>query len=147
MRIYEIFLVDKDIVQWYIHKEDKLFQLFLESRKFQSKKISLLLQQQINFITTPLSMETLDHSINQHLSYLKDYRYHKYQHAITLKKGKSFASLNVLPRKVVIKSIGLSDAELVFFEILRQLEDTFIAVDYSHRHIGFLKPIKRALIK
>ena len=64
MRVYDIFLVEKDIVQWYIHKEDKLFQLFLESRKIQSTKNSSILQQQIDFITVPLNMKSLDELIS-----------------------------------------------------------------------------------
>lgn len=147
MRVYEIFLVQKDVVKWYLHKEETLFQLFLDVKRLQSAKLSPLLQKQIDFITHPIDMPLMDTAMNTRLSTIKEYDYHRYHHEITLNKGNSYASLNLFPKKLVLKGIGLPDAEHVFFEMLRKIEDTFIAVDYTHRHIGFLKPVRRALIK
>ena len=56
------------------------------------------------------------------------------------------ATLEVGESMIVVKASGSYEAETAFFEVLRKIESSFLAVDLDHQRFGWLKPMKERKI-
>ncbi|MDZ5473373.1 sporulation inhibitor of replication protein SirA [Bacillus sp. 31A1R] len=140
MRTYQLYLIEDEFASHYFGRERMFFDLFREySHSF--GEMSRILAKQINYITKPVPTLRLHQYIHQQLQRRRDFRTEK--GAYYIYNGKiSSAKLEVFDKYIIIEAEGNYDAETIFFEILRKMESSFLAIDLDHHRYGWLKPIK-----
>lgn len=141
LRSYQLYLIEDEFASHYFGKERLFFELFLE--KDQSKgELKEIIERQIQFITKPIPTFNLHKVITQKLGKNRDFRYENGAYYIERKGVKSIARLKITNRVAYLESEGSYDTETIFFEALRQCENSFLAMDFEHARYGWLNPIK-----
>lgn len=142
MRHYHIFLIEDEIAQMYFGEESKLFQLFLEAENTTSLLKTEVLQKQIRYVTKSIDQNALKKVLEESLQHRTDFFVNPNDYL--LEKGQSQAKLTIEDPCVHINSAGTPDTEATFFEQLRKIESSFLAMDFQHHRYGWLNPIKQA---
>lgn len=141
MREYNVYIIREEFASIYYGLESKLFHLFIEN--YESKgKLKEITTLQINYISEQIDKANLDKYLTRHLLKNKGYIMDEQKHFLKEKNDRSFAQLVVENHCVKIKANGLYDAEVTFFELLRNYHSYFLAMDYRSGRYGWLKPIK-----
>jgi hypothetical protein len=140
VRTYRLYLINDEFASHYFGKERMLFQLFKDYEE-SIGELKRVIKKQIDFISKPIQTFQLEYWLNQYLSknkgfYVKDGKFY-----LEMAK-KSKAELEIKRNCLLLKADGLYDAETAFFEVLRKEESSFLAIDFEHKHCGWLKPIK-----
>ncbi|WP_273850467.1 sporulation inhibitor of replication protein SirA [Guptibacillus spartinae] len=143
MRHYEMYSVKQQISAHYAGKEHLLFQLFLERKRAVQTEEKDLLGKQVAFITDPVAEEELNTYLANELGGFRTYEYKNAGHRLSIKQSKSDASLFVRSEKMNIYASGGTEAETVFFEVIRKLTPSFFAIDFQSGRYGWLNPIKQ----
>lgn len=143
MRHYEMYFVKQQISAHYAGKEHLLFQLFLERKRAVQTEEKDLLGKQVAFITDPVAEEELNTYLANELGGFRTYEYKNAGHRLSIKQSKSDASLFVRSEKMNIYASGGTEAETVFFEVIRKLTPSFFAIDFQSGRYGWLNPIKQ----
>ncbi|WP_416150741.1 sporulation inhibitor of replication protein SirA [Salipaludibacillus sp. HK11] len=140
MRKYEIVLMDEEVAYMYSGMEKKLYQLFHEHRHSKGL-LKTITGHQIRYITKDYGQTNLDKYIYESFFHCKDYSYSENTHILTGMRDRSFAQLSLAPGKMTLISQGKIDAETSFFEVLRNYQSFFLAINYEKEKYGWLKPI------
>ncbi|MBY6035962.1 sporulation inhibitor of replication protein SirA [Fictibacillus nanhaiensis] len=139
MREFFIYLITKEVAHCYYGKENKLFQLFFEEQRTSGISKNIL-QKQISYITSLLSVSQLEEHFFQQFSGTYEWRYEG--HSYTLQCKNSSARIELTKNHLHVYSIGNFEAETIIFEALRHFEPYFLAMDYGDRKFGWLSPFK-----
>ncbi|TLS37427.1 sporulation inhibitor of replication protein SirA [Pseudalkalibacillus caeni] len=143
MRHYVIYLVKKDIACDYVGKEPTLYQLFCDEKKHSGSPKQHLLTRQIEYITNPIPIQLIEKAISKELGDFRSYEYRRGGHSLCIKQSKSNATLFVNKRYINLYANGNYEAETIFFEVLRKIEASFLAVNFQSEQFGWLNPIKQ----
>ncbi|WP_042348778.1 sporulation inhibitor of replication protein SirA [Bacillus massiliigorillae] len=145
-RNYQIYLIDEQIVDYYISRERMFFDLFNDYAHSRGE-YARILGKQIDYITKNIPVKELKQTFEEQLYYNKSiYNMNGLYYVLTKGKNlkmKSSAQLEIHNRVLQISSEGSYDAETIFFECLRKCENCFLAIDLEHERYGWLKPIKQ----
>lgn len=140
MRTYQIHLIVDEFASHFFGRERVIFHLFKEfEESFGDLKQTL--EKQIRFITKPIQKLKINHVLTQTLQN-NQFFYKKGGLFYLDMNGQSFAQLEIQEQSLMMKSWGNYDAETVFFEVLRKIESTFLAIDRERQRCAWLKPIK-----
>lgn len=140
MRTYQLYLIEKEFASHYFGKEKVIYQLFKEFNDAIGEQKNIL-QKQINFITKPIQVLKIHQYISQCLP--KNKFVYTEKGTYYLEMGKNcYAELDIQGKRLIIHSSGHYEAETAFFEVLRKVEPSFLAIDFGNQHCGWLKPIK-----
>lgn len=141
MRKYEIVLIDEEVAYIYSGMERKLYQLFQEN--INSKGLlKTVTTNQIRYITKDYYPKKLNDYIYQALFHNKDYTYSEGMHTLSETKEESYAQLTLRPRKMILVAKGSINAETSFFEVLRNYQAFFLAINHETNKFGWLRPIQ-----
>ncbi|MBM7644479.1 hypothetical protein JOD45_000672 [Scopulibacillus daqui] len=144
MRHYFIFLIEDEIARTYFGREAKLYQLFLEANHINNIDIRQQISKQVQYITRRIPVYRVEKKLKTLLSHLSEYKCRDKIHTIENTKKPGCAKLELHPGRLSLKAHGNYSAEMSFFEVLRQIDDSFLAIDFDHHRFGWLKPIKNA---
>ena len=140
MRNYQLYLIVNEFAAHYFGRERMFFQLFQEYKEAVGQNKSIL-NEQIHFITRPIQTLKIQQVIVQNLQRNKTLHDHHGTYYIEI-GSRSFAKLEMHERYIDIKSSGDYEAETIFFEVLRKIESSFLAIDFENYRCRWLKPIK-----
>ncbi|QHA91867.1 sporulation inhibitor of replication protein SirA [Bacillus sp. N1-1] len=143
MRHYEMYFVKQHIAAQYAGKEHLLYQLLLERKRAIQSDEKDLLDKQVAFIIEPIAEEELNSYLVNELGAFRTYEYKNEGHRLSINQSKSDASLFVRKEKVNVYATGGTEAETVFFEVIRKLTPSFFAIDFQSGRYGWLNPIKQ----
>lgn len=142
MRSYQLYLIKDEIAGHYFGKERLLYQLFKDHSKA-TGEMEEIISQQIKYLTKTIPSLQVHQLLLQHLSKHNGFRAEHGVYYLRENKTHSAAVLKFLnKRKLLLESTGSLEAETIFFEVLRKIESTFLAVDLHSNVCGWLKPIK-----
>ncbi|MCM3713304.1 sporulation inhibitor of replication protein SirA [Halalkalibacter oceani] len=144
MRHYELFIFEESVARQYYGQEAKLFHLFKEHEQARGEKRELL-SKQIEYITKPIPALLLQQKLNEAFSYERGYIQHKNRYFLDLFSRGAKAELMIERRALYLTSDGeeSTEAETMFFEVLRKCEPTFFALSLNEQRFGWLRPIKQ----
>ncbi len=145
IRHYRIYLIEDAVVVPYIGREKLLYGLFNDFIQAKGRQ-KWIVGRQILYITKKMPIQLLRSVLekelcgNQNISYLNGAYYVRYKGQSSVLK--SSAKLTIHNRVLTISSEGGYDAETVFFECIRKIDHSFLAIDIEHERYGWLKPFK-----
>jgi hypothetical protein len=143
MREFFVYLITKEVAHSYYGKENKLFQLFFEEQR--SKGIyKTILQKQVSYITSLLSVSQLEEHFWSHLSETYEWRLEGETYSLSCRNSTVHLELN--DHYLHLYSIGNFEAETIIFEALRHYDSYFLAMDYGERKYGWLSPFKLNMV-
>lgn len=145
MRRYLIYLLDDGVAMNYFGKEEKLYQLFLEADNKLSPYHSILLKQ-IDYITKKIPLDRIHRHLASDLGNQVQINSEENVYEIRIDDNNSRAILVGHSRFLNLYANGTYEAETIFFESLRKVESSFLAMDFRREHYGWLNPIKHANI-
>ncbi len=140
MRNYQLYLVVDEFASHYFGKERMFFQLFQEHEEAVGDFKSIL-EEQIHFITKPIQVLKIHQIFGQYQQRMRTLHAKNGTYYIEI-GSRSYAKLEIYERFINIKSNGDYEAETVFFEVLRKIESSFLAIDFENQLCSWLKPIK-----
>ncbi|GAF23515.1 MULTISPECIES: sporulation inhibitor of replication protein SirA [Shouchella] len=138
MRYYELFNVTEDVASSYLGKEMKLFQLF-EEREQARKHTQPIYDRQINYITTSMPEEEIKQIF---LSRYKEEDANRFV-AASDENPKNHCALMLDAKKICLQAEGDLQAETDVFDLLREVNGFFFAVNVNDRRFGWLKPYEK----
>lgn len=141
MREYKIYIIQKDVAYDFYGTEEKLFQLFKENF-FAKGKLKEITDKQIQYIIEKIPVNQLEQAIFRSLNGVKGYNKKHQQHFLRIPNMNSNAGLYVNDREITLFADGTYDAEARFYEILREFHPFFIALEFTEKRYGWLKPLK-----
>jgi hypothetical protein len=142
MRSYQLYLIKDEIASHYVGRERMFYQLFKEHSSANGELQSII-SRQIEYLTKPLPVLRIHQLLYQQLSKHKGFKVEQGMYYLKTNKLQSTAVLKVLnDRTLLVESDGSLEAETIFFEVLRKIETSFMAVDIDSSRYGWLKPIK-----
>ena len=140
MRHYQLYLIVDEFASHYFGRERMFFQLFQEYKEAVGH-LKMILNEQIHFITRPIQTLKVQQVLNQSVQRIKTLHGNNGIYSIEI-GSRSFAKLEIRERYIEIESSGDYEAETIFFEVLRKIESSFLAVDFENYRCSWLKPIK-----
>ena len=140
MRTYQIYLIVDEFASHFFGRERVIFHLFKEYEE-SSGETKQTLENQIRCITKPFQKRKINHVLTQTLQNNQHFYREDGMFYLDM-KGKSFAGLEIQERSLLLKADGNYEAETIFFEILRKIESTFLAIDRKLHRCAWLRPIK-----
>jgi hypothetical protein len=141
MRNYQIYLIEEEFAHHYFGREKIFFNLFLEYTN-SSGNLKGILQKQIEYITRPIPTTFIQQTLDRRLLIKQDTSYKDGVYFIEKKLRDSRAALQLNSKYLVLHSEGDLEAETTFFECIRKCESSFLAIDFTNKRCGWLKPIK-----
>jgi hypothetical protein len=143
MKVYHLYLIRDDIAKSYFGREHLLFDLFVRFTRARSLSDKKMLYKQIQYITKPLPQLKLHHRVEQSLLSSHLYKRAVNVHTLSSASGDVCGTLIIKPQYAILESVGNLEVEMIFFEILRKNEITFLAMEYTAEQCGWLNPIKQ----
>ena len=142
MRSYQLYLIKDEIASHYVGRERMFYQLF-QDYHLADGELKSIISKQIEYVTKPLPVLRIHQLLYQHLSNHKGFEAKQGTYYLQTNKFRGTALLKVAnDRKLVLESDGSLEVETIFFEVLRKIESSFMAVDLESSRFGWLKPIK-----
>lgn len=142
VRNYQLYLIEDEVAAHYFGREQILYRLFQEHES-SNGELKQITKDQITYITKPLQVLKIHQMIHKQLGRTKGFTAdHDGTYFIELSGKVSMAHLQVGENKIWINAGGSYEAETTFFEVLRKVESSFLAIDLDHHQVGWLKPIK-----
>ncbi|RXI97914.1 sporulation inhibitor of replication protein SirA [Anaerobacillus alkaliphilus] len=142
MRHYYIYLLKPEIASNYFGKEWLIYQLFVEGETAK-KDLRTIAQKQINYISGTIPTLQIKKNLDKALRIRNDFYVLKEHYYIDIKALESKAVLKDHGNMLTISASGSYQAETVFFEVLRQINPAFFAMDFENRNYGWLNPVKQ----
>lgn len=142
MRHYHVYLLKPEIATRFFGKERLIFQLFIE-RETATEQLREIVRKQVNYISGTIPSLQIKKSLER--SFKTCQEFHMIEGDYYLDK-KAFSSSVVLKDHGTMLSISASgtyQGETAFFEVLRQINSGFFAVDYENKNFGWLNPVKQ----
>ncbi|UCZ51627.1 sporulation inhibitor of replication protein SirA [Bacillus shivajii] len=140
MRIYYVYVIREEFASLYYGLEQKLFRLFLENRQ-SNGKLKEITKMQIEYISEKVDQNELYDYLLANVQNTKGMNVCNGE-KLTINHKRSYAELTMKDQFVQIQAEGLLDAEVTFFELLRQYNPYFLAMDFKSNRCGWLKPIR-----
>lgn len=144
MRKYDIYVIDQDIVEDYIGRENKLFKLFYEY-SISSPLEKYMLEKYIQCITNTIPTRFMNTQLEEQLSFLEAYYYYNGKHYINYGEDISTVEVTVHANKIAVVSDGTFLAETVMFDNIGQavnklglLQGSFLVIDLESKRYGWL---------
>lgn len=144
MHEYHIYLIKDMIARHYFGRQRLLFQLFNDYRSLSDNHLKNVFKKQIRYISQPVDKERLNRLIYRLLQNNDEYRLIEGRHYLRRGQNEGTASLAVGVHETIIRSDGNGEQEVAFFEILRQIDSRFLAIDFDRRRCAWLNPVKDA---
>lgn len=142
MRHYYVYLLKPEIATSYFGKEWLIFQLFVEGETAK-KELRSIVQKQIDYITTTIPTLQIKKNLEQVLKKRQDFYVLQDHYYLDIKALESKAVLKDNGTMITISASGSYQAETIFFEVLRQINPAFFAMDFEKRNYGWLNPVKQ----
>ena len=139
LRTYQIHLIVDEFASHFFGRERVIFHLFKEFEE-SFGEFKQTLEKQIRYITKPMQKLKINHVLTHSLQN-NQYFYKNGDIFYLDMNGQSFAQLEIQEQSLVMTSWGNYEAETVFFEVLRKMESTFLAIDSGRQRCAWLKPI------
>ena len=140
MRNYQLYLIVDEFASHYFGRERMFFQLFQEYEEAVGH-FKMILNEQVHFITRPIQALKIQQVLSQSVQRIKTLHANNGTYYIEI-GSRSYAKLEIRERYIDIASSGDYEAETIFFEVLRKIESSFLAVDFENYRCSWLKPIK-----
>ncbi|WP_090629752.1 sporulation inhibitor of replication protein SirA [Neobacillus massiliamazoniensis] len=141
MRNYQLYLIEDEFAAHYFGRERMFLQLF-EDYERANGELEFIIKKQISYITKKLEVLKFHQLIQKQLGIVKGFKPENGAYLIELSGKLSTAKLEVFQDLLTVKARGTYEAETIFFEVLRKVEASFLALDLEHQLVGWLKPIK-----
>lgn len=141
MRQYYIYLMEEEVARHYFGQESKIFHLFLEQKKA-SVRNKEIINKQVEYITKPIPVLTLQQLFQQSFKHRTDYRQFKFSHLINQENPRSYSQLELSPKVIHLASEGSFESETMFFEVMRKHSPSFFAMELDAYRYGWLNPIR-----
>ncbi|MFY4773992.1 sporulation inhibitor of replication protein SirA [Metabacillus sp. RGM 3146] len=143
MRHFYVYLIEEEFASHYFGRELKMFSLFKEFQwtSYQDPSYAII-KKQVSYVTRDIPVQKINQLLETHLYYRKDYQRIGQIHKLELKGNKGSATLIVKNHYIEINSIGSVEAETNFYEILRNFDPCFLAMDFQAGKYGWLNPVK-----
>jgi hypothetical protein len=141
VRTYQLYLIEDEFASHYFGREKMFYQLFQEIDHLEGE-LKMIVKKQINYITKSIPSLHIHKLLHQRLGKSKDFQIKNGTYYIEKSGSGNLAQLEVFDRFILVQAKGGYDSETVFFEVLRQCETSFLAIDFNHQRFGWLKPIK-----
>ncbi|WLR52545.1 sporulation inhibitor of replication protein SirA [Bacillus tianshenii] len=144
MRHYSMYLLRDDVAEEYFGKESLLYRLFLEYEQTTMEQ-SNIIERQVQYITLPIPTAAIQFQLQKELKRYSGYTSDGQVHSLHIKSrtGISEAQLSVFPSFMTLSARGGYEAETIYFEILRKMYTSFLAMDFETNRYGWLNPIKQ----
>ncbi|MBM7659261.1 hypothetical protein JOC85_000028 [Bacillus mesophilus] len=142
MREYMIYLIEEEFARHYFGREGMFYNLFAEYNVARGELKSIL-SKQINYITKPIPAIHFNQYIETELKNKTSYRFTHEGHYIEGQNGESIATLSVSERNLTLLAKGKYEAEMVCFELLKQWDSRFLAVNVQQASFGWISPVKQ----
>ena len=140
MRNYQLYLIVEEFASHYFGREKMFFRLFQEHEEAVGE-FKYILEDQVHFITRPIQTLKIHQVLEKQLQKIKTLHVNNGIYYIEI-GSRSFAKLEIHERFMNLKASGDYEAETIFFEILRKIESSFLAIDFENFCCSWLKPIK-----
>lgn len=144
MRHFNIYLIEDEVAQMYFNDEPKILQLFLEAEESVSPQHLETLQKQIDYITRSIPIVRIEQELDMTLGNRDDYNFSPQAHLLDMADKPSNAKLSLTKHCVMITASGGYEAETTFFEVLRNTDPCFLAMEFRQHRCGWLNPIRHA---
>lgn len=144
MHRYHIYLIKDRVAEHYFGREEKLFQLFKDCRSIQDKHLKEVMRRQVCYVSRQLDVNRIGRQLHAACGLLTEYTYEDPVFLLKSKKTGSEAALELKDREIKLTSEGTADLEVTFFEVLRQMDGHFLAMDFHRKQCAWLNPIKNA---
>lgn len=141
MRNYQLYIIKDEFASHFFGRERMFFQLFTEYANATGEHAEIL-NKQVEYITRNIPMIKVQQILKRKLAKRCDFHLQRDSYTIEMVDIVSRAQMCVSDRYLHLQSAGTFDAETIFFEVLRQWEANFIALDLKNERYGWLKPIK-----
>lgn len=142
MRHYYIYLLKSEIATCYFGKEWLIFQLFTEGESV-NKQLRDIAKKQINYIVESIPSLQITKGLEKSLKTRNDFYTINDFLYIDMKPIQSQAVLKNHGNMIKISASGAYQAETIFFEVLRQINPCFFAMDFENGNYGWLNPVKQ----
>lgn len=139
MRNYEIYSIKKEFAHYFYLREQKIYQLFKEFQEAKGKRKEIIAKQ-IDYITEGIPALAIHHELIRQLQYRKDFLIEDRQYIVRNKR--STASLIMFDRKLTLQASGALDGEMLFMEILTNVDGYFLALELEQERYGWIKLVK-----
>ena len=143
MRRYSLYLIDHDVARNYFGKEEKLYRLFLDAENQLSPYRSVLLKQ-IDYITQEIPKSRIHETLVKEIGEQVNVDEKNQSYEISSGNHMTRAVLMVKEKYMNLYAEGTCEAETIFFEELRKIAPSFLAMDFQRDYYGWLNPIKQA---
>ncbi|WP_176222235.1 sporulation inhibitor of replication protein SirA [Tuberibacillus sp. Marseille-P3662] len=144
MRHYYIYLIENEVARSFFGKEAKLFQLFVETFHTHDPFNREQLHKQVAYITKKIPVHEIETNIQQQLASSSEFTVNQGEYMIHSVYGQSMAKLAIDHNVMHMEATGDLRSETVFFEVLRNIDPCFLAIDAGHQRFGWLAPVKHA---
>lgn len=142
MRHYYIYLLKPEISTNYFGKEWLIFQLFVEGETA-NKELREIIEKQIDYISGTIPTLQVKKGLEKSLKTRNDFYVLQDHYYLDIKALDSKAVLKDHGNMLTISASGTYQAETVFFEVLRQINPAFFAMDFENKNFGWLNPVKQ----
>lgn len=140
LRTYQLYIIHDQFASHYFGRESMFFRLFKEYEESEGDLQSIL-KKQILYITESIPSIRLHQYLSQQLQGTKGFLYNKGAYMVECGRN-SLAKLEISERYLTLTAHGSYEAETRFFEILRKIDSSYLAIDLENHRYGWLKPIK-----
>ncbi|MCF6137213.1 sporulation inhibitor of replication protein SirA [Alkalihalobacillus berkeleyi] len=135
--------MEKEVAYHYYGREQVLYHFFVEAVQPVPALIHTI-DKQLHYITQVIPKVVFEFELKKIDSYRMRYNLKKESRKLMLSSEHSMVILEKKERKLTLISTGNFEAETLLFEHLRNVENTFIAINIEGNSIGWLSPIKQA---
>lgn len=142
MRQYNVYLLKPEVATNYFGKERLIFQLFFE-KETASKQLREIVSKQVNYISGTIPSLQIKKNVERSFKTCQEFNVIEGDYYLDKKTLNSSVVLKDHGTMLTILANGTYQGETAFFEILRQINSGFFAVDFENNNFGWLKPVKQ----
>ena len=139
MRNYEIYNIKKEIAHYFYLREQKIYKLFKEYKEAHGERKNIIAKQ-IDYITRKIPVLAIHHELIRNLQYRNDFVIENNRYVIINNRGT--AHLTVSDHKITLKASGTMDIDLIFLDLLTNVDGHYLALDLEQERYGWIKIVK-----
>ncbi|GIN07199.1 hypothetical protein J1TS1_13440 [Shouchella clausii] len=138
MRHYELYLLSDEVAASFSGKEAKLFQLFTERAKAKQSERHIY-DRQVDYITKPLPKAKLHKALQKRYGLKKGNGY-ELRSAFN-ERNRCLVELG--DKSIQLEALGDLSAETTVFDVLKEVDSHFFAVNVADGRFGWLQPFEK----
>lgn len=142
MRHYNVYLLKQEVAASYFGKERLIFQLLIE-KEIASKQLREIVRKQVNYISATIPSLQIRKNLERSFKTCQEFNIIEGDYYLDKKALSSSVVLKDHGTMLSIVASGTYQGETAFFEVLRQINSSFFAVDFENKNFGWLNPIKQ----